>query len=335
MQAAIDNPIYTVTIIVGDTKYDITGAIESLDFNDQQKQFAQSVTIKLFNQKVKEEWLNMIFQVRHRVFIYANDGKTKEEVFRGFIWTKSYSSQNHGKLLSLKCYDNLIYMQESEDYEFFASGKSTKDVVGTLCSKWGVTVDYGYDSITHSKLVLRGNLADIFTADILDLVKDRTGKKYVIRSEKDVMKVMHVGQNSTVYNLRRKENVVSTSSECTMEGMVTKVVILGKEDENDRSSIEATVSGQTSEYGTLQKVINKNDNTSLADAKKEAQSILNEDGKPKWTYEVEAVDIPWIRKGDKVLVHAGDMSNFSGIVIGVDRSISLESKMMTLTLESA
>lgn len=334
MKAAIDNPIYTVIVKTDDKEYDISGAIESLDFNDQQKQFAQSVTIKLFNQKVKEEWLNMIFQVHQQVVINANDGTTKEEVFQGFIWTKSYSSQNNGKLLSLKCYDNLIFMQESEDYEFFASGRSTKDAVSALCGKWGVKMDYSYDSITHSKLVLRGNLADIITADILDLVKDRTGKKYVIRSEKGIMKIMHVGQNETVYNLKRKENVIGTSSECTMEGMVTKVVILGKEDENDRSSIEDTVSGETAKYGTLQKVINKDDNTSLADARKEAQSILKESGQPKWTYEVEAVDIPWIRKGDKVFVNAGDMANFNGIVIGVDRSISLDSKKMTLTMES-
>lgn len=333
MKASVDNPVYTTYIISKNTKYNISGAVESLDFNDQDKQFAQSVTIRLFNQKIKEEWLNTIFQVRDRIEIYADDGATKDEVFRGFIWTKSYDSRNRGKVLSLKCYDNLIYMQESEDYEFFASGKSTKDVISALCSKWGVKLEYSYESITNSKLVLRGNLADIFTADVLDLVKDRTGRKYVIRSEKDIIKIMPVGQNKTIYNLKRKENVISTSSEHTMEGMVTKVVILGKEDENKRAPVEATVSGQTEAYGTLQKVINKDDNTSLADAKKEAQNMIDKDGKPKWTYDVEAVDIPWIRKGDKVYVHAGDMYQKNCIVTGVNRSITLDSKKMTLTME--
>lgn len=334
MKATIDNPVYTTTIIVGSTKYDITPVVESLEFSDQQKQFAQSVTIKLSNQKVQEDWLSSLLTVRNRVFIYADDGKTKEEVFRGFIWTRSYGARNDGKSLTLKCYDNLIYMQESEDYEFFASGRSTKDIISTLCGKWGVTLEYSYDSITNSKMPLRGNLADIITADVLDLVKKKTGKKYVIRSEKDVMKVLHVGQNSTVYQFKRKENVIGTSSSLTMEGMVTKVVILGKEDENNRSPVEATVSGETAAYGTLQKVINKDDNTSLADAKKEAQSMIDEDGKPKWTYEVEAVDIPWIRKGDKVLVNAGDMANKSCIVTGIDRSIGLSGKTMILSLEN-
>lgn len=334
MKAAIDNPIYTVSIVVGDTTYNVTPAIESLSFTDQQKQFAQSVTLTLFNQKVNDSWLSKLLPVGARVYVHADDGTTQDEVFRGFIWTRSYGASNDSKSLKLKCYDNLIYMQESEDYEFFASGRSTKDVVSALCSKWGVKLDYTYSSITHSKLVLRGNLSDIFTSDILDLVKDQTGGKYVIRSEKDVMKVMPVGQNSTVYNLKQKENVIKTSSEHTMEGMVTKVVILGKEDENDRASIEATELGMAKEYGTLQKVINKNDNTSLADAKKEAQSILKESGKPKWTYEVEAVDIPWIRKGDKVYVNAGDMYQLNCIVLGIDREIGNNGKTMTLTLEN-
>lgn len=334
MTAAIGNPVYTVIISADGTEYNVSPALEGLDFSDQQKQFAQSVTIRIANQKINGSWLSALIKVRSRVSIYADDGTTKAEVFRGFVWTDSYGSANDGKSLKLKCYDNLIYMQESEDYRFFASGRSTEDVIKSLCSDWGINVNYSYSSITNSKLVLRGNLADIFTADVLDLVKKRTGKKYVIRSEKDVMKIMHVGQNATVYNLKRKENVINTSSECTMDGMITKVIILGKEDENDRAPVEGTAKGDTSTYGTLQKVINRSENESLADAQKEAQNLIDENGKPKWTYEVEAVDIPWIRKGDKVYVNAGDMVDKNYIVLGVDRSISNSRKIMVLTLEN-
>ena len=48
---------------------------------------------------------------------------------------------------------------------------------------------------------------------------------------------------------------------------------------------------------------------------------------------MKAVDIPWIRKGDKVLINAGDIANATLIVAGVERSISNKSKEMTLTLE--
>lgn len=334
MKASEDNPIYSAYIVSGGSKYNVTPTLISLDFSDQKNQMAQLVTISMMNIKVGKSWLSSLVKVRDRVYVYADDGSRSEEVFRGFVWTRSYNSSLGDREIVLKCYDNLIYFQESEESEYFSSGKSTKDVISSLCSKWGVKLEYTYSSITHAKLALRGNLADIFTSDILDLVKDRTGKKYVILSAKDTMQVKPVGANTTVYQFKAGRNAVKTNSSCTMDGMVTKVVILGKADDKDeRQPVEATVNGKTSEYGTLQKVINRDENTTLADAKKEAEGILKNDGSPKWEYELTAPDIPWIRKGDKVYVNAGDIYNSYLIVTCVDRSIDNKSKKMTLTME--
>lgn len=333
MKATRENPIYSAYIVSGTKKYNITPALIALDFSDQKKQMAQSVSIGVMNVKIGGTWLSSLLKVRDRVYIYADDGSRSDEVFRGYIWTRSYRSSLNDRDLTLKCYDHLIYFQESEEAEYFSSGKSSKDVVSSLCSKWGVKLEYSYESITHTKLALRGNLADIFTSDILDLVKDRTGKKYVILSVKDTMQVKTVGSNTTIYSFKAGENAVKTNSACTMDGMITKVVILGKADKDDREPVEATISGKTADYGTLQKVISRDENTSLADAKKEAQSIIDEDGTPKWEYELTAPDIPWIRKGDKVYVNAGDIYNSYLIVTGVERTIENSRKEMTLTME--
>lgn len=333
MKASKENPIYSLYIVSGNTKYNVTAAMESLEFSDQEKQIAKRMDVTIMNVKVGNTWLSSLIKVRDRVYAYANDGERNEEVWRGYVWTRGYKSGSSDRTLQLRCYDNLIYFQESEHSAYFSSGKSTKDIMSTLCKEWGVKIEYTYQSITHTKLALRGNLADIFTADILDLVKERTGKKYVILSEKDVMQVKATGTNTTIYKIEGGKNAIETTSECTMDGMVTKVVVLGKADDNDRHPVEATLSGDTSKYGTLQKIINRSENTSLADAKKEAQSILKTDGKPKWEYEVTCSDIPWIRKGDKVVVNAGDMTG-NYIVKSIDRSISNDKKEMTLTVEA-
>lgn len=333
MKASVENPIYSVYVVDGSTKYNLTPVLTGVNLSEQKKQMAQSAEIGVFNILHNGKWLSSILKVRQRVFVYADDGTKNDEVFRGYVWTRSYRSALTEREIILKCYDNLIYFQESEEAEFFPDGKTTKDVCSTLCEKWGVKLDYSYESITHSKLALRGTLADLFTADVLDLVVDRTSKKYVIRSEKDTMKILTVGQNSTVYKIMAEQNAVNTRSGCTMDGMTTKVVILGKAEDSGREPVEATVSEKTDEYGTLQKILNRDENTSLDDAKKEAQGILKNDGNPKWEYEVTAPDIPWIRKGDKVYVNAGDIYQQNLIVWGVNRSISAKKKTMTLTLE--
>ena len=114
--------------------------------------------------------------------------------------------------------------------------------------------------------------------------------------------------------------------------MITKVIIVGKADDDDREPIEATVSGNTSTYGTLQKIQSRSENTSLADAKIEAQNTIDENGKPKWEYEISAPDIPWIRKGDKIYVSAGEIAGYR-IVTEVDRTSDRQTREMTLTLE--
>lgn len=331
MASSID-PIYTIYIVASGAKYNLTSALVSIDMAEQKKQIAQSAKIELMNIQINGTWLSSLINVRDRVFIYANDGTKNDEMFRGYVWTRNYSASLTDRTLTLKCYDNLIYLQESEEAQYFAPGKGTKDIFSTICSKWGVSLEYKYSSITHQKLALRGNLTDIFTSDLLDLVKDRSGEDYIILSTKDVMQVKRLGQNSTVYSVLASSNAVKASRECTMDDMVTQVVILGLADKDDRQQIEATVSGDTGKYGTLQKILDRDENTSLADAKKEAQNIIDEKGTPKWEYEVRCPDIPWIRKGDKVHVNAGDISNQYLIVTCVERSITNSSKIMTLTL---
>lgn len=330
--AAIQKPEYSVYIVSGSTKYNVTNAVISQDRSEPEGQIAQRLTLQLANVKVGDTWLSSLLKARNRVFVYANDGTKEEEVFRGYLWSRARNDSLRENELQYVCYDNLIYFQESEDSLYFTSGKDTKDIVASICDKWGIELQYSYDSITHAKMPLRGYLADIFTEDILDLVKKRTKKKYVILSEKDTMVVKPVGSNSTIYKFIAGKNVTKTASGWTMDGVITKVIITGKADSDDREPIEATVSGKTSEYGTVQRILRRSEGTSLADAKIEAQNTIDENGEPKWEYEISGPDIPWIRRGDKIYVEAGDIVGYR-IITETDRTIDNKTREMTLMLE--
>lgn len=330
MTATTAKPKYTVYVVSGNTKYNLSPAVISLDRQESENQIAQSVTLQISNQKVGGSWLSTLLKPRSRVYIYANDGGGEKEVFRGFLWVKLSQFSTDERDVKYKCYDNLIYFQESEDSLYFSSGKKTKDIVSSICSKWGIKLKYSYNSITHSKLPLHGCLSDIFISDILDPVRKKTGKKFVILSDQDTMHVKPVGSNTTIYHFIAGKNITKTASEWTMEGVITKVVIVGKADKNDREPVQATVKGNTSEYGTLQKVIKRSENTSLSDAKLEAQHTIDENGKPKWEYTITAPDIPWIRKGDKIYVSAGDITGYK-IITEIDRTVDIKTCEMTIT----
>ncbi len=334
MKPSMGNPEYTVYVISGNTQYDVTPALISIDRAESKKEMAQSSTIKLANITSDGKRLSELFGDTARVRIHANDGSKNDEVFRGFIWTEVGNASIEDRTFTLKCFDNLIYMQEAEASEFFSSGTETKDIFTKVCGDWGIKLEYNYDSIVHSKMALRGSLSDILTTDVLDLVKERKGNDYTVLSEKDVMKVRRVGSNSVIYKILEAQNATSVSSERTKNGMVTKVVILGTADNDDREPVERIVSGDTSKYGTLQKIIRRDTNTTLTDAYEEGQSIIEKDGRPKWSYVVKAPDIPWIRKGDKVYVDAGDIRNQYLIVDDIDRTIDSVKNQMTLSLSN-
>ena len=325
-------PYYSVYIVSGGTKYNLTSVLISLGMSESRKQVAQSATISLMNIKVNGTWLSSLIRARDRVFIYASTGNGSAEVFRGFVWRRTYQSSLSERELSFVCYDNLIYLQKSDASEFFASGKTTEDVISSICSEWGINLEYSYESITHSKLALRGKLSDILMTDILDLVKDRTGKDYVILSDQDTMKIKTVGQNSSVYSFTAGNNAIRTSSEQSMDDMITKVIILGKKDKDDRYPVEAALTKNTDTSGTIQKTISRDTNTTIEEAKEEGNNILSKNAEPKWEYVVSGPDVPWIRKGDKIYVNAGDIQGKSLIVEDVDRSITSKSKKITLGL---
>ncbi len=300
-------PTYKVVVKSPDGKtFDTAGIITGLTLTESKSQLAQRATIRMFNRYIsKHGYPSNLFPVRSRVFIYAKGGgKTKrEEVFRGYVWDTDYSLGN-GTQLTLTCYDNMIYFMNSQILTYFSKGKSTKEIVKTLMERRGVKLTYNYSSITHPKLPLSGTLADVLTSELLDEVQKKKGVKYVVKSKKGKIYIDKQGSNEKAYCISRGTQSImqSYNRSVTMDGMVTSVIIAGKSDENGKRKIEERVDKNRKTYGTLAKIIYKDEDTKLSEMKKEANYILDENATPQREYEVTALDIPWIRKGDRVRI---------------------------------
>ena len=334
MSASVENPKYTVYIITSSKRYNVTNALISLDISEPEGQMAVSVSLNLYDADVNGSKLSDLIFLRNRVVVLADDGKKSATVFTGYVWDISPKETLVDAEFTVKCYDNLIYWQESEDSDFFPEGKSTKDIVKSIATKWGIGLTYEYESITHEKLVLRGFIADFMTGDLLDTVKNRTRKKYIIRSHADRVIIRPVGSNETIYKIKAENNAIECRSYVSLNGMITKVVILGTESDDSLTPVEGSYSNGTHNFGTLQKIISTGESMTLEEAKKEALNIINENSYPKWEYDISAADIPWIRKGDKVHVEIGKLKGYF-IVKGIGREISNRTKTMTLTVVKA
>lgn len=340
MKDSVENPNYYVTVRKYDSNgrnpidYDVTPAVISIDFSHQEKELAVRATIDFFDADVNGSKLSQLMDSRATgyffVMITAKDGTKSEQVFQGTVWDISSKETLDDSAFTVKLYDCLIYLQESEDSEFFAAGMKTEDIVHKIGNRWSLTFHYDYRSITHEKLVMRGKISDFLLTDVLDQVKKSTGKKYVVLAEKSYARIRTVGQNDTIYTISSKNNATEVRKYLTLNGAITKVIVLGTENDDAKTPVEATVYGNTRKYGTLQSILSKDEDTTLDKAKKEAQNIIA-DAEPSWEYDIKAPDIPWIKKGDLVKVKTTSL-NGSYIVTSISREINNRGKTMTLTV---
>ena len=333
--ASLESPTYTATVITkAGTKYNITKALTDLVLTESENGIAQKAEVSMAQVRHEGKYATGLINVHDRLYVFANTGSGAKEVFRGYIWTDVYSKGEKNEI-TLTAYDRLIYLQESESYKFYNSGKSTKAIFEDLCKSKGIPLKYTHRTMKHAKLVIRGTLADAFSEDLLEPVRKKTGKRGVIRDNKGTMEVFTEGKgNTTVYKIYHGEggNIIKTRHTVTMDGITTKVIILGSSKDDTRAPIKATVKGNTKDYGTIQKVIFSTDNDKLSELKKEAKQIIKDNGKPQKNIEVEAVDIPWIRKGDKIHIDDGYMKGYAYV-----KSITHDcmNKVMSLEIRMA
>lgn len=329
--ASLDNPRYKAIVLnKNGKKYNITGALTDLVLSEQENCIAQKVDLSMAQVRHDGKYATGLINVHDRLFVYADTGNGYKETFRGYIWTDVYA-KGEKREITLTAYDKLIYLQESEEYKFFSSGKTTKYIFQNICKSKGIKLKYNHSSIKHAKLVIRGTLADAFDDDLLEAVRKKNGKRGIIRDSKGTMEVFTEGKgNTTVYKLYHGEkgNIIKTKHTVSMDGITTKVIILGSSKEDTRAPIKATVKGNTKAYGTIQKVVSSSDSDKLAELKKEAKQTIKDHGKPEKNIEVTAVDNPWIRKGDKVHFNDGYRSGYAYV-----KSVAHDALNKTMNLE--
>jgi len=308
-------------------RYDLGGVKLSVEREESINELAQRATVRIANRRLGSTWLVNVAKINCIIRIREswNGG---EITYDGTIWDWHYSSAIQQEL-TITVYDPLIRLQQSREFYYYRAGMTTQALVTDICGQWNIPVSYQWPhSITHGKKAFRGkkSIADMIV-NLLEEVKEKTGEKYIIRFANGQMEIIGYGTNSPVYLLDRN-GTISTSDRLNINNLVTKVKIYGRQDNNDRRPVEAIVEGDL-QFGILQEVILRDSNTTIADARAEADALLEARGKPERTIKWEGADVPFLRKGDRVEIRAGNLTRFFHVEGVVHRG---ETRRMSLTL---
>jgi hypothetical protein len=309
------------------TRYLLNDALLSLQWEEQENELAQRATVMAANMAIGSTWLMAIAKINCVILVYGKWGGARTLLFEGTIWDWQYQSASQ-RALTITAYDNLIRLQQSKDFKYYSAGMTTQDLIGDICNSWGVPFDYQWgQSLTHEKKVFSADTISNMIISLLDEVKKKTGEKYIAYFRDGKLQIVDYGSNQTVYKFDN-ETTISTLDKLTINNLVTQVKIIGKQDDEGRAAVDALVVGDTS-FGVLQEIIRRDSDKTIGDATDEANALIKERGKPESTTTVNVPDLPFLRKGDKVDMAAG---NLLGIfyVIGVTHNAT--QRQMTLTL---
>lgn len=312
-------------------QYNIKEFVEDLGWEENDGELATRISFTAKNEKTSAGLISSLAKPGCLVGVFATDGSIDEEVARGYVtdW-KPLLSGSKDKV-DITCYDKLYNLEESQDLIYYSSGIGTKSAITQIFDNWQIpTEKYDGPDVTHGKLAYKTeSLADVLL-DILDDAKKKGGGDAFIRAAKGKVSVLQWGSNKTVYHFEA-DNTKQVSHKMSTAGMITRVKVIGQEDDDGRSSVEAVVNGQT-KFGIRQKIYVRGKDDSVSDAQSAAQDIINDKGQVDEEITVQSPDVPFVRKGDLVHITAGTLNDYY-FVKGIRHNA--DSMSMTMDLKKA
>lgn len=296
---------YRLVVIAENNKqYNVNQFVTSLGWEENENEIAARITFTVRNDKTAKGRLASLIKPGCMVGVFAVVGKKKKEAARGYVTDWNTQEQNGGSDLKCTCYDVLYNLQKSQDNKYFPSGMGTKSIITGLFTEWGIpTKTYSGPNVAHGKLRFNQSYVSDMLLEVLDDAHKKGAGRYILRTEKGYADVVEKGSNTTVYVFKTNFTQSAVTSIST-SGLVTRVKVIGKADDEGNTSVEAVLDGET-KYGVHQRIYTRGSDESLEAAKSSAQEILDEDGVVKRKVTLQAPDVPFIRKGDLVYVAAG------------------------------
>lgn len=328
----VANIKYRLVVMTEDKKqYNIKEFVENLGWEENDGELAVRISFTAKNDKTSAGLISSLAKPGCLVGVFASHGSTDEEVARGYITDWKPTLSGNKDKFDVICYDELYNLQESQELIYYSSGIGTKSAITKIFDDWQIPMDkYEGPDVTHGKLAYKTEMLSDVLLDILDDAKKKGGGSAMIRAAKGKVSVIEWGSNTTVYHFEA-DNTKQVSHKKSTSGMITRVKIIGQEDDDGRSSVEAVVNGLT-KFGVRQKIYIRGKDDSVSDAQSAAQEIIDEKGQVKEDITVQAPDIPFIRKGDLVHMTVGTLKDYY-YVKGIRHDA--DSGSMTMDLKKA
>lgn len=301
--------------------YDIRDRLKSLSWSEGANEACTIINFSCINWPESSSmpatqtghWMHEFLKVGALVVVRAESNYGNEEVARGFIQNWKTSSTLDEQLMSIKTYDQLIALRQSQINRYFPKGTTTEAIYNAICDDCSITRGiYKGPGVSHQKTAYRATNAQKAIEDAFEYARRQGAQRVFLCDREGKACVYPYGYNQTQW-IFRPETSISVTNERDITDIVTRVVVIGQQDKEGRSAVISTRNGNTA-YGIRQKIVTQSKDDKENKAQKEAENILKFNGTMREKFTLKAPDVPYLHKGEGISVVASTLNDVFWVV---------------------
>lgn len=283
----------SLIVIKNGNGYDMTSLVESVKWKGRKGSAARSITATLIDDDGYKHARPEIDVEQGHQCIFSYDGK---ELFRGIIMSQKQSQR---KKMTITAYDNGIYLANNKD-TFSYENKTATEIFKDCCSRFGIPYSEAAETSYKIPELTKPNTT-VFDAicDALSLDFEAVGIRHYVQSDKGKLKLITRRENIMQWVIETGQNLVSYSYTKSIEDTKTRIKLI-----SDEGTVLAEKSNAALEkkIGTFQNINKPDETLSAAQINELAESMLEEQGTPERSLDVEAMGIPEVISGVGVFI---------------------------------
>ena len=309
-----------IKILINNNKgvFDITPFItDKVTLTTHRKNSASTLDFKFARDLVVQNNLSISIDEGNAVELTVNDNK----IYKGFVFEKT---RNKDQIISIKCYDQLRYLQNKQSYTFV--DKKASDIIKSIASDFGLVIG---DIVDTSYVLPPLNMDNQRLLDIimkaLDLTQNSQKDLYMFYDDVGKLTLKKFKDMYTKYLFTSDFNIINFNYKTSIDNNVYNQVKLYKDNEKTgkRELYIAKDNANIGNWGVLQHYEKLDDNFNPAQAKKLAQDILALKNKVSESLSVDIQNIDDTLKLEKlraghyvyILIKALSSGDFSKICL--------------------
>ena len=286
-----------IKLLVNNNKgiFDITPFItDKITLTTHRKNSASTLDFKFARDLVVQNNLSISIDEGNAVELTVNDNK----IYKGFAFQKT---RNKDQLISIKCYDQLRYLQNKQSYTFV--DKKASDIIKSIASDFGLITGHIQDTgyILQPLNMDNQRLLDIIMK-ALDITFYNNNELYIFYDDVGKLTLKKVNDMYTTYLFTSDTNINNFNYTSTIDNNVYNQIKLYKDNEETgkREIYLAKDNANIGNWGILQYYEKLDDNLNTAQAKKLAEDILKQKNKVAESLSIDIQNIDDTLKLEKL-----------------------------------